>query len=147
MSGLWFALEDCTQSNGCLSFVPGSHKDGSNRKRFGRAESAEAPLRPTVNNPGFKGGEEGPNNAHIDLEFTGADPRLSTYTPADFVPLEVKKGSCILIDGEVVHQSERNLSALSRFIYTFHMIDLQKGTTYSEKNWLQMKQQFPRLNQ
>ena len=24
--GLWFALENCTSSNGCLSFVPGSHK-------------------------------------------------------------------------------------------------------------------------
>lgn len=24
--GLWFALEDCTPENGCLSFVPGSHK-------------------------------------------------------------------------------------------------------------------------
>lgn len=24
--GLWFALEDCTKSNGCLSFMPGSHR-------------------------------------------------------------------------------------------------------------------------
>lgn len=147
---MWFALEDCTQSNGCLSFVPGSHKDGSNTKRFGRAESAAAPLRATINNPGFdssaKQEEQGPNNAHIDLEFTGTDPRLSSYAPSDFVPAEVKKGSCVLIDGEVVHQSERNLSALSRFIYTFHLIDAA-GTTYSAKNWLQMKQQFPRLNQ
>lgn len=25
-TGLWFALEDCTPSNGCLSFMPGSHR-------------------------------------------------------------------------------------------------------------------------
>jgi phytanoyl-CoA hydroxylase len=25
-TGLWFALEDCTRSNGCLSFLPGSHR-------------------------------------------------------------------------------------------------------------------------
>ena len=24
--GFWFALEDCTAENGCLSFIPGSHK-------------------------------------------------------------------------------------------------------------------------
>lgn len=24
--GLWFALEDCTTDNGCLSFIPGSHR-------------------------------------------------------------------------------------------------------------------------
>lgn len=24
--GLWFAMEDCTTSNGCLSFIPGSHR-------------------------------------------------------------------------------------------------------------------------
>lgn len=24
--GLWFALEDCTSTNGCLSFLPGSHR-------------------------------------------------------------------------------------------------------------------------
>lgn len=24
--GLWFALEDATPENGCLSFIPGSHK-------------------------------------------------------------------------------------------------------------------------
>jgi len=25
-TGLWFALEDCSKSNGCLSFLPGSHR-------------------------------------------------------------------------------------------------------------------------
>lgn len=25
-TGFWFALEDCTNENGCLWFVPGSHK-------------------------------------------------------------------------------------------------------------------------
>lgn len=24
--GFWFALEDCTPTNGCLWFIPGSHK-------------------------------------------------------------------------------------------------------------------------
>jgi len=34
--GFWFALEDCTKTNGCLSFVPGSHKTSPVTKRFVR---------------------------------------------------------------------------------------------------------------
>jgi ectoine hydroxylase-related dioxygenase (phytanoyl-CoA dioxygenase family) len=34
--GFWFALEDCTRTNGCLSFVPASHKTSPIRKRFVR---------------------------------------------------------------------------------------------------------------
>ena len=29
--GLWFALEDVTKENGCLWFIPGSHRDGVSR--------------------------------------------------------------------------------------------------------------------
>lgn len=36
--GFWFALEDCTEENGCLSFIPGSHRDPAYpiHKRFVR---------------------------------------------------------------------------------------------------------------
>ena len=37
--GFWFALEDCTTLNGCLSFVPGSHKTSPIPKRFVRTET------------------------------------------------------------------------------------------------------------
>jgi phytanoyl-CoA hydroxylase len=36
--GLWFALERCTSSNGCLSFLPGSHKTNSIPERLVRVE-------------------------------------------------------------------------------------------------------------
>ena len=36
--GFWFALEDCTATNGCLSFVPGSHKTHPIGKRFVRVD-------------------------------------------------------------------------------------------------------------
>ena len=37
--GLWFALENCTQQNGCLSFLPGSHKLNTPiRKRLVRVD-------------------------------------------------------------------------------------------------------------
>jgi ectoine hydroxylase-related dioxygenase (phytanoyl-CoA dioxygenase family) len=31
-------------------------------------------------------------------------------------------GTLVLIDGSVLHKSERNQSSISRFIYTFHMV-------------------------
>lgn len=29
VTGIWIALEDCTSENGCLEFIPGSHKGGN----------------------------------------------------------------------------------------------------------------------
>ena len=36
--GFWFALEECTRANGCLSFVPGSHKTSPITKRLVRGD-------------------------------------------------------------------------------------------------------------
>jgi len=36
--GFWFALEDCTRTNGCLSFVPGSHLTHGIGRRFVRLQ-------------------------------------------------------------------------------------------------------------
>jgi ectoine hydroxylase-related dioxygenase (phytanoyl-CoA dioxygenase family) len=162
-TGLWFALEDCTEKNGCLSFVPGSHKDGANSKRFVRAEPP--PRQPSINNlPAASASSSsssstaastiaaaadassltGPNNVGVQLEFVGEDRR--SYAPEEFKLAEVKAGTLVLIHGEVVHASTHNHSDKSRYIYTFHMIE-KEGTTYPTSNWLQSKQLFPTLNE
>jgi len=62
-----------------------------------------------------------------------------------FVLGEVKAGSLVLIHGNILHKSERNLSPRSRFIYTFHVIEGENE--YDEKNWLQPTEKgFSRLN-
>ena len=38
--GFWFALEDCTEENGSLSFVPGSHKTVPVTRRFVRDDAS-----------------------------------------------------------------------------------------------------------
>lgn len=110
--GMWIALEDATLENGCLWFIPGSHKAGV----LGNYRM--------VRNPDTKGSS---------CIFIGENPK---YNDEDFVAVPVKKGSLILIHGLVVHKSERNLSEKSRHIYTFHMFD-KAGSTWSEQNWLQ----------
>lgn len=43
--GLWFALEDCTAENGCLSFVKGSHKANPIVKRLVRVDGGKGGTR------------------------------------------------------------------------------------------------------
>ncbi|KLJ11510.1 hypothetical protein EMPG_13301, partial [Blastomyces silverae] len=67
------------------------------------------------------------------------DGEEEPYVPRDedFELLEVSAGSLVLIHGNVLHQSERNTSDVSRFAYTFHVIEGAEEWTYDERNWLQ----------
>jgi phytanoyl-CoA hydroxylase len=107
MVGLWFALEDATQENGCLWAIPGGHQLGL-KKRFVRAEGA------------------------------GTRFELLDQTPwpeEKAQPLEVKKGTVIVIDPLLPHLSRENRSTRSRHAYTLHLIDA--SATYPADNWLQ----------
>ena len=111
--GLWIALEDATLDNGCLWFIPGSHKEGIHNGRR------------MIRNPD--------TNASATTTFTAEEP---TYDDSKFVPVPIKKGSMIAIHGTVVHKSKENNSDKSRHIYTFHFYE-QHGAKWSEQNWLQ----------
>jgi ectoine hydroxylase-related dioxygenase (phytanoyl-CoA dioxygenase family) len=60
----------------------------------------------------------------------------------------VKAGSLVLIHGNLLHKSEKNLSQKGRIIYTFHIIEGAEGFEYDERNWLQPpKEGFTKLYQ
>ncbi len=111
--GLWFALEDATLENGCLWALPGGHRLGL-KKRFVRA-------------PG--GG----------TAFRVLD---STPLPEEgMVPLEVEKGTLVVLHGLLPHRSGPNTSSKSRHAYSVHLID---GTAaYPEDNWLHRSPDMP----
>jgi len=52
-------------------------------------------------------------------------------------------GALVLIHGSVLHKSERNTSLLTRYAYTFHMIEAPPLASYDEKNWLQPTADMP----
>ena len=104
--GFWFALEDATIENGCLWAMPGGHKT-SLRTRFKRKEG---------------GGTE-----MLVLDGT-------PLTTEGMIPLEVKKGTCIVLDGLLPHYSLPNTSGKSRQAYAIHTID--KNKHYPKENWL-----------
>ncbi|KAM4647240.1 phytanoyl-CoA dioxygenase domain-containing protein 1 isoform 2-T2 [Amazona ochrocephala] len=114
--GFWIALEDATQENGCLWFIPGSHTRGITR-RMVRAASGSSTC----------------------VEFVGSDP---AYDDNQFIPLPISKGGLILIHGEVVHKSELNGSESSRHAFTFHVMEA-KDTSWSKENWLQPTPELP----
>jgi len=112
-TGLWLALEDATQGNGCLWALAGGHTSGL-KSRFRRAEG---------------GG----------MRFEVYDE--SPWPTAGLVPLEVKKGTLVLLHGLLPHLSRTNLSSRSRHAYTLHVIEA--GSRYPEDNWLQRGADMP----
>ena len=105
--GFWFALEDATIDNGCMWAQPGGHRT-SLRSWFRR--------KPT-------GGTEFQTFDNTPFDTEGV------------IPLEVKKGACIVLDGLLPHYSLPNMSGRSRQAYAVHTID--GNAHYPEQNWLQ----------
>ncbi|XP_022998431.1 phytanoyl-CoA dioxygenase [Cucurbita maxima] len=109
-TGLWLALEDANTTNGCLWAIPGSHKNGLVR-RFLR----------------------GDNGVYFD--------QLSpAYEHKDFMPIEVRAGSLVVIHGDLIHQSFENHSPKSRHAYSLHVVDTE-GCVWAPDNWIRRKVQ------
>jgi phytanoyl-CoA hydroxylase len=111
--GLWFALEDATIDNGCLWAIPGGHQLGL-KSRFVRAEGGAT-------------------------RFEAID---DVAWPEDNLrPLEVGKGSLIVLHPLLPHLSRENRSERSRHAYTLHIIDA--SVSYPDTNWLQRGPEMP----
>ncbi len=111
--GLWFALEDATIENGCLWAIPAGHTLGL-KSRFVRADG---------------GG----------TRFETFDD--SPWSEEKLVPLEVEKGSLIVLHPLLPHLSRQNKSEKSRHAYTLHVID--GSANYPKENWLQRTIEMP----
>ncbi|KAF6224698.1 hypothetical protein HO173_012887 [Letharia columbiana] len=127
--GFWIALEDATIDNGCLSFAKGSHRRAPVTSRFVRKEGGGT---------GFDdvAGAKFPENLETQ--------ELEKDEEEEYELGEVKAGTLVLIHGNLLHKSERNLSGKSRFIYTFHVIEGEND--YDGRNWLKPPEKgFTRL--
>jgi len=118
--GFWYALEDATLENGCLSFLRGSHKWAHIAKRLVR---------------GGEGGTEMVENE--GATFPKGERAEEKGEEGEYEAAEVRAGTLVLIHGNLLHKSERNTSHKGRIIYTFHVIEGADGWEYDERNWLQ----------
>ncbi|KAF5651498.1 phytanoyl dioxygenase family [Fusarium sp. NRRL 52700] len=120
--GFWYALEDATLENGCLSFLPGSHLWAPVEKRLVRKAGNV--------------GTEMVDNDGPKFPTAAGSGQAAPDGPHEYVPGEVKAGDLVLIHGNLLHKSEKNTSQKGRIIYTFHIIEGQ-DRDYDDKNWLQ----------
>lgn len=112
--GFWIPLDDAKEENGCLWAIPGSHVNAPLNRFKLNSEKNELYYDPP-----------------LDLAY------LNEKWPADkYIPLNMKKGSLLLLHGNVVHKSNENKSKNSRHAYTFHIID--SNSKWSKENWLQL---------
>ncbi len=127
--GFWIALEDATRENGCLRFARGSHRRTPVRQRFVRTEEGGT---------GFE--EVGEADEEVrwprGLEHEEEKGKGSADVEEKYELGEVKAGTLVLIHGNLLHKSEKNLSQKGRMIYTFHVIEGEEE--YDTKNWLQI---------
>jgi len=113
MLGLWFALEDATIANGCLWAIPGGHNFGL-KSRFVRAEGGGTRFEVFDNTP---------------------------WPEDKLQPLEVEKGTLIVLHPLLPHLSRENRSPRSRHAYTLHVIEA--SAFYPKDNWLQRSAKMP----
>ena len=111
--GFLFALEDATLANGCLQAIPGGHRTGL-KSRFVRTPDDRT-------------------------EFEILD---DTPWPLDrLIPLQVPKGTLVVLHGLLPHYSGPNRSPRSRQAYSLHVIE--SDTAYPADNWLHRASDMP----
>jgi len=113
--GIWVALEDATEENGCLWGIPGGHKDGGLRAEFKRKADDSGTFTETLDTTPF------------------AENRK--------VPLHAPKGTALIFGGLFPHMSFPNRSEKSRHAYTLHVID--GAAHYPSNNWLRRPKNMP----
>jgi phytanoyl-CoA hydroxylase len=113
IAGLWFALENARIDNGCLWAIPGGHRRGL-KSRWVRS-----------------------SNDGMQFEVYDETP----WPEEELVPLEVSKGTLIVLHGLLPHRSLENRSDKSRHAYTLHVISAKSD--YPDSNWLQRSPEMP----
>jgi len=106
VTGLWIALDDADRENGCLVALAGAHR-GPLRQRFRRA--GEGTVMETIDR--------------------------TPWPAAPPTPIEVRRGTLVVLHGLLPHASSANRSARPRHAYALHLIDSRAA--YSADNWLQ----------
>jgi len=111
VTGFWIALDDADRENGCLLALAGAHR-GPLRKQFRRS---------------------GEGTVMEELDPT-------PWPAVEPTPIEVRRGTLVVLHGLLPHASSANRSSRPRHAYALHLIDGRAA--YDADNWLQ-RPDFP----
>lgn len=112
ITGFWFALEDATLQNGCLWAIPGGHRTKLKSRMFRE-------------------------NYQTYTKIFDDTP----WPEEKMIPLEVPRGSLIILHGLLPHRSKSNQSSKSRHAYTLHV--MSEEHEFAADNWLQRTPENP----
>jgi phytanoyl-CoA hydroxylase len=132
IAGLWFAIEDATIENGCLWAIPGGHLYDHTREEK-QTHCARSPGVPLALRSRWRRGPDGLMGFEVFDSQPWPEERLA--------PLEVRRGTLIVLHGLLPHKSLANRSAKSRHAYTLHAIG--GDCDYPADNWLQRPASMP----
>lgn len=104
--GIWVALEDASKENGCLWVIPEGH-------------NSPLKFRSTRNQKG-----------EVEYEIFDDTP----WELHKMKPIEVSKGTAIIMHGRLPHMSLENHSSKSRHAFSVHLIS--QRSFYPNNNWL-----------
>lgn len=105
----WIALTDSTVENGCVHFVPGSHKSKESGKHLIKPE------------------DEGREDILVAMQLEDADKYAALA-----VPLELKAGEMYISDPYIVHGSQPNTSDKDRIGMSVHFFPATSRYKHSE---------------
>ena len=111
ITGIWVAVEDATETNGCLWMQPGAHR-GPLRERYAVDWTSRA----------------------AELTTLDETPWTGETRP---VPVTVPAGSVVLFHERMPHYSSENRSEHSRHAFTLHVTDQE--AVWADENWLQRR--------
>ena len=106
--GMWVAIDEATEQNGCLWALPGSHTTPV-KSRFVRTADGHG----------------------TEMETLDSSP----YPDDGWVPLPATPGTVIALHGSLPHRSAPNRSLDPRLAFTLHCIEADAH--YPANNWLQ----------
>lgn len=102
----WWALDDADQENGCMYVKPGSHTEAFDRDFIACHKSKKA-------------------------WFTGEEEAAKI----GFMPVVCQKGTLVIMDGGLLHYSDKNTSSRNREAFTLHVVE-SEGTVWRDDNWI-----------
>lgn len=105
----WYALEDTTLENGCLCVAPGSHLTTPLKQRLISSDDG-TPKYENLPTPVWA--KEAPRS--------GVDAKQLSY---EYHALKVRKGTLVLLHGNLMHKSAANKSGKDRVAYTFSIVE------------------------
>lgn len=115
---LWMAIDDNSEKNGCLQFIPGSHKESLQTK--------------FIRNPCMEEFNQGKR-----LIYTNDSVK---FDQNKYVSVPLKSGDAILIHSLVVHKCLNCDKPNPRDIFAFHVYD-SDNSTFSKDNWMEYNEE------